>query len=516
MTIRTWTVLPAILCAASVCTAERSKMELPSIFSDNMILQRDCEAAVWGWDKPGQEVSVSFRGKTAEALAGENGAWKLKITTGDAAENEILAIRGSENCEIRNVAVGEVWIAGGQSNMWWQCSKSKGYGEFKNQMNDPSLRIWDANTAPGEAGYAADARQCTVNAKWDLTTPQSVGDFPATAFFFARGLREQLKVPVGIVHLAVPGVAVQRFIPANFADAHFQDELLRIAQETKAYPEKLAAYEKNMKEWEKTAEKAKSDGEKAPETPKKPENPENWRFGTLFNGTVAPAVPYTAKGFVWWQGEGNAYDPQSYAKLFPGLIESWRQEWGSPEMPFLFVELHNFGPKQKKPSEEDPWPFLRNAQQAALSLKNVWEVSVIDIKEDSEGDWQIHPHRKQLAGERLFLCAMDKVYRDKIFARSCPRIISANLADGGALLVLNDDAVGIRTRDGGQIAGFALAGRDKIFYWADNVKIDGTKIYLSSEKVPEPLAVRYSFANHPIGNLVNPAGLPLLTYSAEK
>lgn len=448
-------------------------LELPSVIGENMVLQQKTEAPIWGKDQPGTEVKVTFRGQTLTIKADDQGKWMVKLPTGEPGGPFPLVIEGTKRVEFKTILVGEVWIAGGQSNIWWHTDKCQDAEKEIAAGNFPQIRLWDANTSPKQSGWQSDAPQDTVPAEWKVCSPSMLGNYPGVPYFFARKLHQELKVPVGIVHVGIPGSAIEPFFS----------------------PEYLAAT--GLKPFE-----IKGKDASTVVTP-----------GGSWNGTVAPAVPFAARGFIWWQGEGNQSNFADYRTRFPGLVEDWRKQWHLPEAPFLFVELHGFGPYSQKPVEEATFPAIRDAQRLALKLKNTAMICVPDILETPE--WQIHPPRKQMAADRLALAAMATVYGKKDVVWLGPTVKNVKFMGPQVFVTYENAGGGLEIRkktDGG--TGFALAGEDKKWFPAQ-AKIDGNKIIVSCEEVKRPVALRYNFVNHPSSNLCNKEGLPAAQYRTD-
>jgi sialate O-acetylesterase len=231
---------------------------------------------------------------------------------------------------------------------------------------------------------------------------------------------------------------------------------------------------------------------------------------------LRPAAPFTAKGFLWWQGENNAGRAEQYRVLFPSLIDDWRKQWNNETMPFLFVELANFGFRQgeNEPVKDDNWPALRDAQRSALALPNTYRVTAIDILDEEGPVWNIHPLNKQLIGNRLFLTALANVYGDKTMSWSGPAFTSASFK-GNTTIVTFAHAKGLKAKEGTEIKGFALAGSERKWHWAQ-AKVVGENLVISSANVPQPVAVRYSWHINPLGNLVNGASLPAFPFRSDQ
>ena len=205
--------------------------ELPSIIGDGMVLQQGGAAPLWGWDEPGTIVTVTFRNQEQTAIAGADGKWQLRVPTGLAGGPFVLGIKGSRMVLVTGVLVGEVWIAGGQSNMWWHEGGCRNATGEQAAAFFPLIRIWDANTSTNQSGWPAETPQRTVKAHWISSTPETVANLPGVPYFFAREIHQQLKVPVGIVHLAVPGQSIETFLSPAFIQAH-----LPLAREQQAQP----------------------------------------------------------------------------------------------------------------------------------------------------------------------------------------------------------------------------------------------------------------------------------------
>ncbi|HEX8551027.1 MAG TPA: sialate O-acetylesterase [Abditibacteriaceae bacterium] len=512
------TTVVGLALVLAMCGAARADVELPSVIGDNMVLQRETSAAIWGWDTPESNVTVSFRGREYSAKAGADGKWLTRVASGLAGSEFSLTIKGSTTVALKNIAVGEVWIAGGQSNMWWHVSSGKNAAEEAKNGDYPTIRVWDANlTAPVQGGYRATSPQRTVNAQWKTATPQNVPDFPGVPYFFARDLQKKLGVPVGIVHLAVPGTDIEWHMnPATVNRMLPQHVELEVLQK-QFYPERKKAYDEARLAWQTAKAEAEKAGRPVPQEPKALRTPEEMPYaGMFYNGMVSPAAPFTAKGFLWWQGENNGDRAAQYRTLFPALIDDWRKAWGKDAMPFLYVELANFGFRQgnSRPVADDAWPALRDAQRSALTMSDTYRISVIDILDEEGPIWNIHPLNKQLAGNRLYLTALANVYGDKTVAWSGPVYNSATF-EGNAATVSFSHAAGLKPREGTELKGFALAGADRKWSWAQ-AKIVGDIVVLSSNDVPQPVAVRYGWHINPLSNLVNGANLPAAPFRSDR
>jgi sialate O-acetylesterase len=476
-----------------------------------MVLQRSAQAPVWGWDAPGTDVIVSFRGGNVSAHAGPDGRFEALVPTGTAGGPFTLDISGTDTVHITDVLVGDVWIAAGQSNMWWPLKDCTGAREAIANSDIPQLHWFDANSSNTASGWQADTPQRTVKGAWVTSAPDVAGKFSGPAFFFARELHAQLKVPIGIVNVSVPGTSIEQWLRPAILQSQFPDAVELHELRAMTYTERHQAWQNSIAAWSEDDAKAKADGQKEPAKPEEPVN-DNFTLGGLWNGTVAPVVPFGAKGFLWWQGENNAYRSADYRVRFPALIEDWRHQWGLDTAPWIYVVLANFGTRSGSEMEDAPWPALRDAQKSALALKNVYRVSAIDIL--SEPTWQIHPPNKAQTGHRLFLAAMANVYGQAKMAWSGPDVEQITF-HGSSCKVTMQDASGLRVRGGGgPVRGFVLAGKDRVWHDAE-AHLEGDTVVVTSPDVPVPVAVRYAWMNNPDANMENSSGLPAWPFRSD-
>ncbi len=484
--------------------AAHADVRLPSLISDNMVLQQEVPANVWGWADPQEKVTVKLGANTATAIAGVDGKWSAKLTGLAPGVAGDMTIAGKNTLTIKNVAVGEVWVCSGQSNMEFVVQGAKDAQAEIKTADRPDIRMFTVART-----YKLEPQEDCAG-KWEVCTPETVGHFSAVGYFFGRRLADDLKWPIGLIHSSVGGTPAQAWTPTEVlaADPDFQ-QFLQAWENAKAnYPKAKAAYDVALEKWKADAEAAKTAGTAAPKPPAVPRGGDaNGSPGGLYNGMIAPLIPYTIRGAIWYQGEANAGNGKLYRKLFPAMIESWREKWGIPEFPFLFVQLANYMAKTEQPVESN-WAELRDAQLATLELKNTGMAVAIDI---GEGD-NIHPKNKQEVGRRLAVNALAMVYYREVEYAS-PRPLDAQIEDNKLRITLRN-AEGMKTTDGAAPKGFAIAGEDHKFHWA-TAELAGDHIILSSPEVPKPIAVRYAWANNPDVNLVNGAGLPVSPFRSD-
>ena len=486
--------LRTLLVAGLCCASAWADVGLPALFGDHMVVQRDLPVHVWGTAEPGEAVEVSFRGQSLATAATADGRWEVYLDPGPAGGPFDLVAEGSNRVEIADVKVGEVWVGSGQSNMVWPLQRSRDAEREIAAAKFPEIRYFKV------ALSTSDTRLDDVEGQWQVVSPDTVGEFSGVGYFFARHLHEQLKVPMGIIQSAWGGTPAE-----SWTSARMMAEEPALATMSAEFAAEAAAdkrvYAERLADWEKRSAAAKSAGRDAPRTPPPPRalRPQN-KPGALFNAMVAPLLPYTIRGVIWYQGENNANRGQGYLyrRLFRSMIEDWRREWGIGAFPFLFVQLANYG----RVPEESTWPELREAQAMTLGLANTGMAVTIDIGNPTD----IHPTNKQDVGLRLALAARALAYGEDDLEYSGPVFRQATRDPSGLRLWFDHANGGLEAR-GGPLEGFQVAGRDGKFV-AARANISGNTVLVSSSAVNHPVRVRYAWAADAKGNLFNDAGLP--------
>ncbi len=485
-------------------------VELPTMLGNHAVLQRGEPVPVWGWGKPGEEVTVSFAGQVKRARVNEKGSWRLELDAMEAsAKGRPMEVTGADgqSVKVEDVLVGEVWMASGQSNMQWALSATERAKEDIPTANDPAVRMFLTDLV------TAGSPQRRVGGEWNVTTPQNAGKFSAVGYYFALRLREELGVPVGIIRTAWGGKPSEAFTSRESLAMEPEGTALlqKLDSEMRRFDLARAQvnYEKKVEAWQKAwqANKAEKDPKKRKKLPRKPQKPKPPALSpnrpmSIYNGMIHPWVGYAMKGAIWYQGESNAGRAKEYETIFPLLILDWRRQW-KKELPFYFVQLANFRAPSRKPGEASSWAELQNAQRLALRLPATGMAVINDIGDARD----IHPRNKKDVGERLALWALANDYNKKGVVVSGPLYREFQVEDG-RLRILFEHAGGLRTRDGKAPGRFEIAGQDQVWHWAEAV-IEGEAVVVSSPKVIKPVAVRYAWASNPEGaNLVNGAGLP--------
>ncbi|TWU00997.1 sialate O-acetylesterase [Stieleria varia] len=638
--------LVAFICVACVFCSTASAQSLPLVhplFTDHMVLQRDIETPVWGWTTPGEKISVECAGHSANATADADGRWMAKLAALPAGGPHELTVTGPSSITISDVLVGDVWICSGQSNMEWSVQISNNAAAEIAAADHPKLRLF---TVPKRVSTEP---QQTVNAQWQLCTPQTVPQFSAVGYYFGRDLQRELNVPIGLIHTSWGGTIAEAWTSAESLNTmeDFRPAVSAFQQMAEAQKNGTNSLDAAMAKWwndnDPGSKQSWSRPDAATDAWKEMTVPGNWEdrglgqfdgivwfqkefelseaaaakdavlhlgpiddrdttwvngkqvgsmnewlpsrdyklpAGTLkagrnviairvldtggggglhgqpdqlrveipggesvalagqwkysvstplektspvpqqlnsnpnvvtvlYNGMLAPLVPYAIKGAIWYQGESNAGRARQYRTLLPTMIHDWRQQFGVGDFPFLVVQLANFMKVQEQPVEGG-WADLREAQSlTARNDENVGLALAIDIGEAND----IHPRNKQEVGRRLALSALGIAY-DKEVVYSGPEYASADFRDGKAIVKFNHVGGGLKAK-GDKLIGFAIAGEDKKFVWGDAV-VQGDTVVVSSPAVPQPTAVRYGWANNPTCNLYNAADLPASPFRTDE
>ncbi len=456
-----------LLLAVLFCSSAFAETRLPAVFSDGMVVQRDSEIAVWGWDEPGQRVSVRAGwGERATTQADDNGRWRLTLETPGAGGPFMLTVKGSSRVERRDVLVGEVWFASGQSNMDMRMRGNTnqpiiGSNEAVLNAGNDRIRLFTA-----ERQYADEPMDDIVGA-WEPASPASVKNFSAVGWFFAEKIEKLVDVPVGIISSAWGGSNVESWIDA----------------------EPLSQYG-HLAFREATADE-----------------PERRTPTLMYNGMLHPFIGYGIRGVIWYQGESNRARPGEYLELFPAMVESWREQWGIGDFPFYYVQIapYDYGSGNSA--------FLREAQLHSMAARpNLGMAVTLDIGECGE----IHPAEKRTVADRLAYWALAKDYGFGAIGFSSPVYREMEITEDGKAVLRFDHALRGLTSFGRELAGFEIAGADRIFHPAQAaIAKREVTVTVWSEDVPEPVAVRYAFDDCPSATLYNTEGLPASSFRTD-
>jgi sialate O-acetylesterase len=505
---QTW----SLFVLASLAAGLRADVTPAPLFTDGAVLQRERPVAVWGRADQGEKVTVTFAGQRREATAGADGRWLVRLEPLVVAkEGADLVIAGRNTITVHDVVVGDVWLCSGQSNMEFAVSRAANGAQEAAAANYPLIR--HVAVARTVAESASDAVKTTG---WKPATPAETGKFTAVGYFFARDIHTRTGIPVGLVHSSWGGTPVESWLSAEALAGNpaFAVVAERWRETLAEYPAAKPRHESALAEWTaaEAAAKAKSPAAHTaflkknvrPRAPRGPGDP--WTPSGLYNGMIAPLVPYGLRGMLWYQGESNAPRAQEYRALFETLITSWRQQFAQPDLAFFWVNLANYKPVDDK--TERTYAFLREAQTAALELPGTGQAIAIDVGDPSD----IHPTNKQEVGRRLALLARKRVYG--MVADDTGPTFERMTREGAQLRVrFSHVTTGLIAAERPPGA-LELAGADRVFHRAIG-RIDRDTLLVSAKEVPEPVAVRYAWENAPDANLYNGAGLPAVPFRTD-
>jgi len=504
--------LSALLLTASSVLAE---VRLASPFTSHMVLQRDLQVPVWGTAEAGETITVTFAGQEIFTTAAADGTWRVDLQPMPAsAEPRELVVTGnrqspSENLKCDDVLVGEVWLASGQSNMDFSMSKKvKYFAGVTNEAaeiaaaNYPLLRLFT-----GEAQKTC-APTNRVGGEWKSCTPENAPAFSAVAYFFARDLQNEINVPVGVITEAFGASTAEAWIDRETlaADPKLKPLLARFDAAVDNFRTNRPPVVAPPRSEDVSATNAAPPSRRRPPGSRDPVQDQH-NATVLFNGMIAPIVPFALRGAIWYQGESIVDANKGGIKLYPhvqaALIRDWRKLWGEGDFPFYIVQLAG----QEAASNS---PLVREAQATVLALKNTGMAVATDIGEAKN----VHPKNKQAVGERLARIALANLYGSKM-EFSGPAYESMKIEGRTIRVNFSHLGGGLVAQGGGPLKWFEIAGADKKFVSAA-AKIDGDSVVVSSPEVTAPVAVRYAWVNFPDGcNLCNAAGLPAAQFRSD-
>lgn len=434
-----------------------AQVRLPDVLSDNMVLQRNDTATLWGWASPGEKIMVRTGWKSTpdSAVATANAIWSVKIKTPEAGGPYTITLRGSNTIELKNILIGEVWLCSGQSNMEW--SGNHGLPDIKAELPvcaDDQLRFFQVRKT------TSDHPQDYVPGRWTSCDSNTLKPFSAVGYFFGKELRKKLGVPVALINSSWGGTPAEVWTPA---------ELVTGVPELAAAAAKL-----NANPW--------------------------WPVvaGKTFNAMIAPLTNFRIAGAIWYQGESNAATASTYKPLMETLIGAWRKAWGT-DFPFYYVQIAPFkhGPGTLRGS------LLREAQTQTLSYPKTAMAVITDLVADTNN---IHPINKHDVGLRLANLALGDHYGQKVTAFKSPVYDHMEAKNNQIVIHFKHADNGLVLK--GAAKEWYIAGADRKFVPAD-VKIKGNTVIVYGKGIAQPEAVRFSFNNAAIGNIFSKEGLPV-------
>jgi len=490
-----------LLLLASGITAA-ANVTLPDVISDTMVLQRDRAVPIWGTADPGESVTVKFGSQSRTAVAGGDGKWTIRLSPMRAsATPQTMVVEGRNRIELKDILVGEVWLVSGQSNMQRLLSETANGEQAIAGANHPLIRLFNVSRQ-----VAFKHAQPPLGV-WRACSPESVKEFSAAGYYFGVELEKELKVPIGLLNSSYGGSQAEAWTPVEYLLA--SPDLKPAVDRTKIWDEERprvkADYDEAIKKWRVEADKARAAGARPQPSPAVPDALREYRVASsIYDGMIAPLIPFAVRGAFWYQGESNEARAQQYGLLLPTMIRAWRQRWGEGDFPFGIIQLPNYRDPKPDPADE-PWSFIREAQrQTAMTMRNTGLIVTIDIGEARD----IHPKNKLDVGRRMVRWALAEVYGRKITSTG-PMFQSSKIAGSKIVLTFEEGGTGLKIRDGDKLDEFAIAGADHKWVWAEAKIVGKNRVEVWSPAVAQPLSVRYAFNNNPKHpNLTNETGLP--------
>ncbi len=469
----------ATLLVSLLSVSAGAKVKMPAIFADNMVLQQNTDANIWGKGDAGKKVTVApgWTKQKYTTTVASDGTWHLAVPTPAAGGPYDITISDGEKLTLKNVMLGEVWFCSGQSNMempmkGFVCQPVEGSSMAVAKSKNPNIRLFTMK----KCSSSVPMDDCVGT--WQEAEPKSVYEFSATAYFFGRMLEEVLDVPVGLVVVAWGGSALEAWMGPHMV---------------KGFPEA----EKSIPE-PGTKVKAKSQATTA-----------------LFNGMVSPLIGMSMRGVIWYQGETNCVRAHSYADLFSSMIKGWRTLWKQGDFPFYYCQItpYEYDRIIGKGQEIYNSAYLREAQAKVEQMVPNTGMAVLM---DAGFDTGIHPYNKQTPGERLALHALSKTYGIEGIIADSPIYKEMKVMDDGSVEVYFDrcpmELCGDRSFES---KNFTLAGEDRVFYPAKAEILRGKKVKVTCDKVPHPVAVRYGFVDYCVGDLFGNDNLPVSSFRSD-
>ena len=445
--------LQVLILLAFITVAARADVILPDVIGSSMVLQQKQAVPIWGTAEPGEAVTVTFGKVKKTAIADANGKWRVDLGKLIAnATPQTMTIVGKNKIELKDILVGEVWLVAGQSNMQRLLRETDNGEAVQAAAIHPNIRLFNASRE-----VAFKKKQGKLG-EWAACTPQSVAEFSAAGYYFGVELEKELKVPIGLINSSYGGSQAEAWTPVEYLRA--DPDLKATVERTKIWEaerEKVRVdYAAAIAKWREDTDKQRAAGARPSPSPGVPDALRDYRIAaSIYDGMIAPLMPFAIKGAIWYQGESNEARAEQYNILMPTMIRSWRERWGQGNFSFGIVQLPNYRAVKTEP-EEAPWSFIREAQRkTALTTPNTGLIVTIDIGEASD----IHPKNKIDVGRRMFRWAIHQAYGRKL--SDSPVLEKTEIKGGKIVLTFTDVGTGLKIRDGEKLDEFAIAGADK-------------------------------------------------------
>ena len=461
------------------------QIKLPSLISDNMVLQQNTKAKIWGWSQANDNITVStsWDNKKFSTIADDNGKWQLYITTPKYCTGqflEILSGYSNKKIKISNVLIGEVWLASGQSNMEFWVSPNEelnwmtGMYNYEEELNDAEYEYIHLFNVDKSWDYEAPHDNC--NGKWVICSKDVARCHSAIAFLFARELYNTLNTPIGIITCAYGGTPVESW---THLDAMQNDSIYKGIFE-RYTPEKMI-----------------------------PKQYEHKIPASIWNAMVNPIVGYTIKGNIWYQAESNAYRANLYAQMFVNMVKDWRSRWEQKRLPFYIMQVAPYGdlPSEIREEQVKVWRQAKSMSDKSLHIKDLEVATTIDIGDSLD----IHPKEKLIPAKRFAKLALAKEYGKNL--ECFGPIFKSVKAKGKILEIKFKHSHGLNIQ-GENTAYMYIAGKDSVFHKALS-KIENGKLLAWSDSVQTPVYIKYCTDKFCKGNIYNKAGLPAYPFRGQ-
>ena len=490
-----------LLFISLACVTARADVTIPDVIGSSMVLQQKQIVPIWGTAEPGEAVTVAF-GKVKKTIVADSaGKWRVNLGKFSANSSpQTMTIAGKNTIVLKDILIGEVWLVAGQSNMQRLLRETDNGDAVQAAANHPNIRLFNVSR------QVAFKHAAGKLAEWAACTPESVKEFSAAGYYFGVELEKELKVPIGLINSSYGGSQAEAWTPVEYLLAN--PDLKPTVERTKIWDEERSRvrveYDAAIKKWREDSDKQRASGVRPSPSPGVPDALREYRIASsIYDGMIAPLIPFAIKGAIWYQGESNEARAEQYNILLPTMIRSWRERWGAGNFPFGIVQLPNYRRVKDEP-EESAWSFIREAQRrTALSTPNTGLIVTIDIGEPND----IHPKNKLDVGRRMFRWAMWQAYGRSLL--DSPVLKKSEPKGVKILLTFDNAGAGLKIASGDKLSEFAIAGADKKWVWAEAKIVGKDKVEVWSPEISAPVAVRYAFNSNPkYPNLTNDSGVP--------
>jgi sialate O-acetylesterase len=493
-------------------------IRLPSVIGSHMVLQQEIPIQIWGWAEPGEEICVTFADQRSQTAVDGEGRWKITLKAMKAGEYPLkMIISGTQSQPVvlGDILLGEVWVCSGQSNMEWELWKTHSSTPEIQRADFPHIRLFHVPRKVSSQPLE------DVEAEWKICNPDTARDFSAVAYYFGREIHQKLTVPVGLISTRWGGTRIEPWTPVSGFDSipELHSILKERESEEEEYRKTLRGFLPELEDWIEKIHLALSQGTDLPLQLKIPENPHHDPQAptALYNAMIHPLIPFAIRGAIWYQGESNRNDGSIYVKKMEALIKGWRKAWNVGDFPFYYVQLAPYNylyiPEEDGSSVPDylRLPLIWEAQLNALKIPNSGMAIITDI-----GNlYDIHPRNKKDVGYRLSLWALAKTYGWKDLVYSGP-LYRSMAVEGEKIRILFDHVgSGLISLDHRPLTWFEIAGKDRSFFKA-RAEIDKASVLVWSERVAEPVAVRFGWHQSAEPNLGNREGLPASPFRTDR